>query len=272
MIIDITDDFNLPSIAGSGQCFRVHSFPDGMYRFITAKSVLYIRQLSQIRYEISCNDNVWKAVWARYFSLGTDYQSLRKCAMGKHPFIDDALCWGKGIRILQQDSWEMLITFIISQRRTIPSISRSVELLAAQYGTPISTPFERVMTFPTAAQLKNVSIADLEKCALGYRAKYVFDAIQRVNAGVLQLDALMALSDEQLLTSLQQVLGVGKKVANCVGLFAYGRTALVPIDVWIQRVIDNECGGMNPFPAYADVAGIIQQYVFYYEKSHHSSV
>ena len=103
-------------------------------------------------------------------------------------------------------------------------------------------------------------------CGLGYRVKYILDAIHQVNAGHLNFQSIDNLSDERLLEELQRIYGVGKKVANCIALFAYGRTACVPVDVWILRAIENECNGISPFSLYGNNAGIIQQYVFYYER------
>lgn len=106
------------------------------------------------------------------------------------------------------------------------------------------------------------------ECSLGYRTKYVLDALHQVLAGSLDLDSVSAYSDEDLLSKLQNVHGVGKKVANCVSLFGYGRTGCVPVDVWISRAIEKECKGEDPFHLFGENAGIIQQYVFYYEKRH----
>lgn len=126
----------------------------------------------------------------------------------------------------------------------------------------------RVRAFPTAERLASVSEEELKACSLGYRVPYVMDAARKISSGSLDLNALYKASDEELLAGLRQVAGVGTKVAGCIGLFAYGRTGLAPVDVWIGRVIDCEYGGCDPFAAYGDAAGIMQQYIFHYALAH----
>lgn len=270
-IITIEDDLDLKKIELSGQCFRVREFDGGIFRFITGDHVLYIRKLpdntgedTASRYEISCSTDEWQQVWEPYFDLGRSYCAIRERAEGKNAFVDTAMRFGRGIRVLDQDAWEMLVTFIISQRKNIPAISKSVNLIAERYGTPIETEFETIHAFPTPQQLAGATEEDLRGCSLGYRAPYVADAVRAVRSGDLDLSALEDLGDEELFEALQTVHGVGKKVSNCVCLFAYGRMSLVPVDVWIARAIDEECEGKDPFVAFGADAGIIQQYVFYY--------
>ena len=207
-------------------------------------------------------------MWAPFFSLGTDYSKIRKSVAGKHSFIDLAIHEGLGLRVLRQDPWEMLISFIISQRKTIPAISKSVNLMAEKFGTSITTEYEDINAFPTVSQLSGACSEELSECALGYRTPYVLDAVRKVSSGEIKLEKLDTLNDDLLRRQLMQIRGVGPKVANCVCLFGYGRTGSVPVDVWIRRAIDNECSGQSPFEDYGAIAGIIQQYVFYYEKSH----
>lgn len=275
-VITIEDDFDLSKIAASGQCFRVRQFDDGMYRFITREHVLYIKKVDvdsigkfdrSVRYEVSCSPEEWERIWHPYFDLDRDYAAIRKRSGDKNSFIDSAMDFGRGIRVLNQDPWEMLVTFIISQRKNMPAISKSVNLIAERFGSPVETQFEMIYAFPTPEQLTQASDEDLRACSLGYRAPYVADAARCVLSGELDLNAIASFSDEDLFEELQKVHGVGKKVANCICLFAYGRTSLVPVDVWIARAIEDECAGEDPFDAFGKDAGIIQQYVFYYMTS-----
>ena len=263
MEVTISDDFSPEKIRESGQCFRVRRFPDGVYRFITGSSAVYLRARGEGRYDVSCGPEEWSAVWTPYFDLGRDYASIRSRARGKHPFIDAAMEAGEGLRILRQDPWETLLTFIISQRKSIPAIASAVEVLAARWGTPIRTERETIFTFPAPEALANVTEAELRACALGYRAPYILDAVRQANGGVLDLCALEQLEDEALFQALRSVRGVGKKVSECVCLFGYGRLRRVPVDVWIDRAIRERCGGCEPFSLYGAEAGIMQQYVFY---------
>lgn len=268
MIVTITDDFDLDIIIASGQCFRAKEISEGLFRFISGKDVLYIRRLDTHTYDLNCDQQLWNRVWVPFFSLDINYRNIRKEAEGKNHFIDRAIGEGVGLRVLRQDPWEMLISFIISQRKSIPAITKAVNKLAENFGSFIITEHEQLYAFPTAQQLMVASYEELNNCSLGYRTPYVIDAVKKVVSGEIQLEALKTLNDECLCQQLMQIRGVGKKVANCVCLFGYGRTGAVPVDVWIRRAIDNECSGQNPFERYGSAAGIMQQYVFYYEKSH----
>ena len=263
MEVTISDDFSMEKIMESGQCFRVRRFSDGAYRFITGARAIYLRALGEGRYEVSCTSEEWDEVWAPYFDLGRNYAALRARAGGKHPFVDEAMERGTGLRILRQDPWETLLTFILSQRKSIPAIASGVEALAERWGAPLRTERETLFTFPTPEALAEATEGELRACALGYRAPYVLDAARRVGRGTLDLAALEGLEDEALFRALQSVRGVGKKVAECVCLFGYGRLRRVPVDVWIERAIREECGGCEPFSAYGADAGVMQQYVFY---------
>lgn len=269
MIVSIQDDFNLDKIVSSGQCFRVREIHPRLFRFMTGKNVLYIREAGDNKFSVSCNSQDWEDIWKVYFDLHRNYSAIRKQVFGNNEFVQASVEAGKGLRILKQDPWEMLIAFIISQRKSIPAIGKSVEALARLYGEEIQTDYESVYSFPLPSEMESATDDDLKKCGLGYRVPYVKDAIRMVTAGSLRLEEVATYNTADLLAQLQNVYGVGKKVANCVALFAYGRTACVPIDVWISRAIQEECGGDDPFPQYGEYAGIIQQYVFYYQKSRH---
>ena len=268
MQIVIEDDFDLKKIAQSGQCFRVWEFEDGTYRFITGKEVLYIRRLDSNEYEISCDRDTWTQVWFPYFDLGRNYRDVRERIKVRDYCLQQAAETGCGIRILRQDPWEMLITFIISQQKTIPAIKNAVETLARNHGSLISTDREELYCFPSARQLSEVTEEILREYKLGYRAPYVLDAVRCVTSSRLDLTAVGSFSDRKLFEALKQVAGVGDKVANCICLFAYGRTRLAPVDTWIKKVIDQKYRGKNPFPRYRDAAGIMQQYIFYYAQTH----
>ena len=219
-------------------------------------------------YFVSCTANDWKNVWAPYFDLNRNYAKIRASIPKSDEFMRKAAYLGRGIRILKQDAWEMLITFIISQRKSIPAIQKSVELLCEMFGSAAAVSSNHRHSaprlFPTPAQLQAASPEDLKACKLGYRAPYVQDATRAVCSGELDLDALERADDENLTCALKQVRGVGDKVANCISLFAYARTSLAPVDTWIKKIIDLEYGGKNPFIHYDNVAGIMQQYAFWW--------
>ena len=161
-----------------------------------------------------------------------------------------------------------LVSFIISQRKSIPAIRRAVELLSERFGERLGSDSEGpVYAFPTAEALCCAGEQALQECGLGYRTRYVLHAAQQAAEGTLDLKKLASLPDEALFVRLMELDGVGKKVANCVCLFGYGRVGRVPVDVWIERLIRDEFAGQDPFPQFGLEAGIVQQYLFFYKRS-----
>lgn len=281
--ITIKDDFDLEKIRTSGQCFRVKriDIQDAdcpVYSFIYKDSNLEIQESNNIKndkkakhFNISCSIKEWENVWHNYFDIETDYENIRKEFKDDNNFTDTCMDFGKGLRILNQDPWEMLITFIISQRRSMPAIASSVEKLCNTLGSrieckgAISDNTVEFFKFPTPEQIYNADIKQISDCGVGYRDEYIKCAAEMVISGDLNLDAIDKCSDEELFNQLCRVKGVGTKVANCIMLFGYHRCGRAPVDVWIDRVIKQDFNGENPFPKYGDVAGIIQQYFFYYK-------
>lgn len=288
MQITLTDDFDLYKITYSGQCFRPIRLENDVYRFIIGNHILYIKKLdinklsenndSSKIFEVSCSKEEWDSVWSHYFDLETNYRTIRSAIDDSDKYMYNCAENGAGIRILNQDKWEMLISFIISQRKSIPAIRSSVEKLCKLYGHIIESPInaanplfnetlmdinEQIYSFPTPEEMKKATADELAGCGLGYRVPYIIDAINRVNSDIINLEALISLDDESLFDELKTIKGVGDKVANCVCLFAFHRTGRAPVDTWISKVINTEYNGINPFPNYGNVAGIMQQYVFY---------
>ena len=274
MRVTVFDDFDMGKIQISGQCFRVKEIEEGVFRFITGNHVVYIKKAEDgpddeqegITLEVSCTKTEWEEVWTKYFDLERNYEQIVADETGKHEFTDRAIACGRGLRILKQDPWEMLITFIISQRKSIPAISSAVEALCRRFGDELKTEKETVYTFPTPEQMSAATAEDLKACGLGYRAPYIRNAVDKACQGDLNVYELENLPDDELYERLIELHGVGKKVANCVLLFGYARCNRVPVDVWISRAIDENFGGENLFPMFGENGGIIQQYVFYYEK------
>ncbi len=267
MKITIDDDLDLDRIIDSGQCFRPSRIEEGVYRFITGDHVVQITNETlcsgktvnpdrdATTLSVSCTRKEWESIWHDYFDLDTNYRQIRKSIPKDDKFLTAAAKSGAGIRILRQDRFEMLISFIISQRKSIPAIRTSIERLVKLYGHD--------GLFPKPEEMLNATEAELSSCGLGYRVPYIQKAVERIAHRDVDLEELDALSDEELFDELKTFSGVGDKVANCVALFAYHRTGRAPVDTWIARVINEQYGGVNPFPRYKNVAGIMQQYMFY---------
>ena len=267
MEINITDDFDLKKIVDSGQCFRPKEVEPNVFQFITGKNILYISKRDENIFEVDCSEETWERVWKNYFDLETNYADIRRdigeFATGK-PYeqtMIDAVNFGKGIRILRQEPFEVLISFIISQRKNIPAIRSSVEKICERFGRQVG----EVYLFPRMEDMNDLTTEDLEGLGLSYRKEFIIDALASVADGYLE--SLGNLPDEELVESLKTIRGVGDKVANCVALFAYHRVNRAPVDVWIKRAIDDDFGGKNIFNQFGTNAGILQQYIFYHKRN-----
>lgn len=264
MTVSIADDFSPEKTADSGQCFRAAVLPDGATRFMTGDSVLYLKRIGANSFEASCGEEEWASVWRPYFDLDADYSEIRNSI--RNAYFRKAAEAGKGIRILRQEPWETLVSFIISQRKSIPSIKNAIEALADGFGHKIVTPRETLCAFPSPEELSKATAEDLAACRLGYRVSYVEDAVRCVRSGRLDMKAVNGLEDGELINALMKVRGVGVKVSSCVALFAYGRKAVAPVDTWIAKIIHQEFNDENPFPALGKAAGVMQQYAYFYAR------
>ena len=266
MMILNNPDFHIQKIAESGQCFRLKPTQDGGYALVAYDRVLRLFDTPEGA-ALDCTQAEFDAIWRDYFDLDTDYASIRTQADPEDAFLRRACDYGAGIRMLRQDPWEMLVSFIISQRKNIPAIQFCIEALCSRYGEPIESEGERFYAFPSAETFAALEEAHFLACSLGYRAKYVLSCARMVASGALDLSAIAALSDEALYSALLAVPGVGEKVANCVMLFGYHRLSRFPRDVWINRIEAQEYGGAFPLERYPEFAGALQQYIFYFARS-----
>ncbi len=268
MKITIDDDLDLDKIINSGQCFRPKKTGDRSYTFITGEHTVDITDVTDrpdgccdmpSGLEVSCSQKEWDEIWHPYFDLDTDYRKIRNSIPEDDVFLKNAARFGAGIRILRQDKFETLISFIISQRKSIPAIRSCVEKLVGSYG--------KNGFFPKPDELMRATGDELRSCGLGYRVPYIMKTTETVACGKIDLEAIDGLSDDELFDRLKSFNGVGDKVANCVELFAYHRTGRAPVDTWIARVIRERYNGKDPFPRYKNTAGIMQQYMFYYAQN-----
>ncbi len=266
MIIQINDDFDLDKIADSGQCFRWYRTESRTYRILAGAECLYITDLGCGCYELDCSDARYDGFWKDYFDLQENYAGIRgRIGFRQDPFLWKAAEQEKGIRILRQDPWEMLITFIISQNRNIPSIRRSVELLSQTCGEKkVDSKGREYDAFPEPAAIAALTQKELSDCRLGYRCKYVHAAAEAVSGGGIDLDLLRTADEAVVMKALTDLFGVGVKVASCVSLFGLHHTDAFPVDVWMKRILAEQYPGGYPYERYSPYNGIYQQYMFAY--------
>ena len=269
MIKHITDDLDLDRIAQSGQCFRWHKTEQNTYRIIAGGSCLYITPLGDGRFDLDCSEEEFNCFWSEYFDLRENYRKIRgRIDPDLDPFLWQAAEHEKGIRILRQDPWETLISFIISQNKNIPAICRSVELLAETCGEK-RTDRRGIAyyAFPGPKAVAALSEEDLKGCKLGYRWKYVKAAAEAVVEGKIELEKMseedqMPGEKDPTIAELTGLFGVGVKVANCVSLFGLHHVDAFPVDVWVRRILETEYPDGYPYERYFPYNGIYQQYMF----------
>lgn len=207
-------------------------------------------------------------IWAPFLSLDTDYEKIDshiiKTVNSEH--MTKATEYSYGIRILRQDAWEALCSFIISQNNNIPRIKKIIASLCKKYGDVVEFNGNTHYSFPSASVLKSAGIDAIFELKTGFRAKYIHDASVRVANGEILLENVKSLCFDDALNELCKIKGVGLKVASCALLFGFEKTEAFPIDVWMRRALDNHFGGSIDLVALGATAGIAQQYLFYYEK------
>ena len=268
MIVEIHDDFDLQKIADSGQCFRFNKCGEG-YSVVAEDRYVFVKEIDNA-YEFSCTEEEFESFWKNYFDLDTSYKNIRGLInKSEDEYLYNASEYGQGIRILRQDPWEMLISFIISQRKNIPAIKASIEKICAIAGHKIAVDPEGndVHSFPTPEELSKMTVEQLSACSLGYRDKYVHQAALDVVSGAADLDSWKEIGDDALMQKLLALYGVGVKVANCEILFGYHRLDAFPKDVWINKVLDAKYPNGFLFDKYKPYNGVMQQYLFFYSRS-----
>ena len=267
--LQITDDFDLEKIADSGQCFRWQRTGPDSYRIPYGRHCLNIARIAEERYILNCSEEEYFSVWHPYFDSDTDYSEIRsRIRPDEDPFLYCAAEAQKGLRILCQDPWEVTVSFIISQNRNIPAIRRSVELLCQVAGEALPDGSGGVFySFPSPQAILELGESGLNRCALGYRAKYVRAAALAAKSGKLDFPALSAAAPEEALEILMELYGVGLKVASCIALYGLHHTDAFPIDTWIRRILQKEYPAGYPFERYSPYNGIYQQYMFAYYRS-----
>lgn len=213
-----------------------------------------------------CEEEEFESFWKRYFDLETDYQRCIAAINPRDKYLIAAAERGSGIRILRQDLWEMIVSFLISQQNNIVRIRRCIENISARYGEEkISPQGKKYYAFPTAEKLANAAIEELLECNLGYRAKYVLRTAQEVALGEISLEEISRMNYKKAKEALLGLYGVGEKVADCICLFALHQMEAFPIDTHIRQALDAHYPKGFPKRRYKGMEGVMQQYIFYYE-------
>ena len=259
------DDFDLERIFECGQCFRWNADESGVYTGVAFGKAAKIYREGECIF-ISGTVEDFEKIWRGYFDLDRSYAEIRAglCIDG---YMTEASDFGAGIRILYQDKWEALCSFIISQNNNIPRIKKTVEKLCELFGEKTELFGEAFYTFPSAEKISALCEEDLAPLRSGYRAEYIIGAAKKVASGEINLENIAKMTPEDACKTLKSIKGVGDKVANCVVLFGLQMLDAFPIDVWMKKALKTHYEeGFDP-KIFAPYAGIAQQYMFYFARS-----
>ena len=281
LVLSNINSFELEHIFDCGQCFRWNKQEDGSYIGVIKNGVLKVtKKDSDIIFEGMLDQDI-QSIVHDYFDLGTDYETYKR----KLSKIDDnmkkSIKFGYGIRILNQDLWEMIISFIISANNNIPRIKGIIERISKKVGKKISWNGEDYYLFPTIDEMAQLSTADFRSLGCGFRDKRLYKTMQMILNKEIDLQVLKdADNTDAIREELLKLDGVGEKVADCIMLFALKRRDSFPVDVWVRRVmntlyIHNEDETKvskkdlqnKAKELFGDISGIAQQYLFYWARS-----
>jgi N-glycosylase/DNA lyase len=230
-------DFSIEQVANSGQCFRISKIDEkNVWKVVAFGRALKIQQMDEITHIFHCSLEEYEAIWADYFDFRRDYGEIKNSIRGANdPYLSAAIECGFGLRILRQDVWEVMVSFIISQRNSIPRIKNTIEKLCVPYGD----------TFPSPQILAKCGEKFFRGMGLGYRAKYLVEVARDVDSGTCDVEFLKTLSCKEAVKYLKHLDGVGEKVANCIALYGLHKLEAFPVDTWIRRIVEKQYGGAS---------------------------
>lgn len=274
------ESFCLAHIFECGQCFRWNLNQDGSYTGVIKNSVLNVQKQGETIIFKGICENDLKALVRDYFDLDNNYNQIKQKLARIDDFMRISTDFGEGIRILHQDLWECIISFIISANNNIPRIKKIIERISKEYGRKIEWQGKEYYTFPTPEELARASIEDLRVCGLGFRDKRVYETTRKIFQKQIDLNIIQMQNDTQAIREkLLKLDGVGPKVADCIMLFSLKRWDVFPVDVWVRRVmnelyiheekeekVNKRVLEQLAQKKFLGIAGLAQQYLFYWKR------
>lgn len=286
VILEGVKNFNIKQILECGQCFRWEKKAELDYIVIAYGRVIEVIQEEDKVTILNSNKEDFDNIWFEYFDLGRDYSKI-KDELSKDEILKKSVDYGYGIRILSQEPFELVISFIISARNSIPSIKKTIKKISERWGNEIEYNGEKFYTFPTPEMLKDATEDEIRETGASFRSKYIVDTVSNINKdlndidGVYNLKRIASLSDDECHTALQEFKGVGAKVSDCIMLFSMKKYSAFPVDVWVKRAMmhfyDAKEGSLNKIRIFArdkfkDLSGFAQQYLFYYARENNIKI
>lgn len=274
LYIEEFDSFNLEEVLECGQCFHFTKLGGNDYELLAKGKYLHIAQTDNRLVLYNTTLEEYEKVWKNYFDMDTDYNAIKDSIVKIDDRLMLAISKKPGIRILKQDFFETLISFIISQNKQIPHIKQIVHTISKNYGREIVLlDGSKKYLFPTVEELNEVTEEELRACKVGFRAPYIKDAVTKVYNGEINEIEFGTMPQEEVRNKLMTIKGVGEKVANCVMLFGLSITDAFPVDVWMKRIMeymyfkkDTKKEEIEKFAVekFKNLSGYAQQYLFCY--------
>ncbi len=276
VVLEGVRDFQLPHIFECGQCFRWNEEEDGSYTGVALGKVINLRKEGENVYFHNTNLEEFKGIWHRYFDLDRDYGEIKNRLSNIDDTMKISTEFGHGIRILKQDEWEILISFITSANNRIPMIKKAIEALSENYGEYIGEyRGKKRYSFPKPKALYNLTLDDINFKGIGFRGKYILNAAKFVVDKEVDIYNLKNLTTNEAREELMKFLGIGPKVSDCIMLFSMDKDDAFPIDIWVKRIMEyfyvQEGTSLKKIQKFAQekfggLAGFAQQYLFYYAR------
>lgn len=280
-ILKNQDSFKLKDIFECGQCFRWNKQEDESYTGIIKNAIINVKQEDKNIIFTGKSEENLKEIVEYYFDLNTNYEEIKERLSNIDEYLKTSIEYGKGIRILNQDLWETIISFIISANNNIPRIKRIIERLSEKYGNEIEWNGKKYYTFPSIEQLKDVTVEEYRKLGLGFRDIRLYETTKMILNKEIDLEKLKNNTNtQQVREELLKLSGVGPKVADCILLFSdLKRFDVFPIDVWVRRVMndlyikENDEAKVSKAKIeklaeekFGNLKGLAQQYLFYWRR------
>lgn len=266
--VKLPADFDPAQTLNCGQAFRwretADTAGDSLWEGAAGNRFLRLRREGDSLL-FFCSREEFEEVWWDYFDLAADYGKMRAALCALSPVLEEAAAFAPGIRILRQEPWEALCSFILSQNNNIPRIQGIIERLCRLCGEPI--PGSALFSFPRPEALACRTVEDLAPLRAGFRAKYLIDAAKKVASGEVDLEKTARSPVEFGRGELQKIFGVGPKVAECALLYGFHKMECFPVDVWMKRAMAELLPGRSPAD-FGENAGLAQQYIFHYSRMH----
>lgn len=258
------ENIDLGQTFDCGQCFRWNRISEGYTGTFKENKLTLLQSKNEIIFK-NTKISDFKKIWYEYFDFETNYRVIGESVSTVHPILKKAYAECNGIRILKQEPWETLCSFIISQNNNIPRIKKIIKTLCNLFGNKIKNSSENA--FPSAKIISELKLEDLNPIKSGFRSKYILDAAQKVQSGIINFEEIKSMDYIQAKNTLMQIKGVGPKVADCVLLYGFHKLEAFPEDVWIKKVMNKFFKNESP-KIFGEYAGIAQQYLYHYSRMH----